>query len=141
MKTNTDKDTSIVQNDEKNVQTNVANNNNTEHVNIAHKNKKKVYQKQHHDPNRTINKPYKFGIPGGPIFLQKKKVTQLIQMNSKSIKPIEVTMIGDHFVINKTAKKPQEPQKPSYLEALLRSEHKKSHVRHTRIKQSSSSQS
>ena len=46
-------------------------------------------------------------------------------MKHKSIKPIEVTMIGDHFVLNKTAKKPQEPQKPSYLEVLIRSENNK----------------
>ena len=68
MKTNKEKDTSIVQKDHNNVETNVANNNNAEHVNIAQKNKKKVHLKQHHDSNRTINKPYQFGIPGGPIF-------------------------------------------------------------------------
>ena len=41
MKTNKEKDTSIVQKDHNNVETNVANNNNAEHVNIAQKTKKR----------------------------------------------------------------------------------------------------
>ena len=68
MENNEDKDTSTVHNDDKSVQTNVANNYNAEHDTNAQKNKKLVYQKQHHDPNRTIKKPYKFGISGGAYF-------------------------------------------------------------------------
>ena len=74
MKNNEDKDRSIVHIDDKCAETHVAKNYNAEHDTNARKNKKMVYQKQHHDPNRTIEKPYKFGIPGGPIFEKKVRL-------------------------------------------------------------------
>ena len=83
--------------------------------------KKMVHKKQHHDPNTTIKKPYKFGIPGGPIFERRGKVTKLIVIKHKKLNLIGVTMIGGKFAVKKTDQNPQESQKSSYLEIASRS--------------------
>ena len=56
---------------------------------------KNIMKKKHHDPNNTKHVAYKFGIPGGAILKRKGNVTKLIEINHKSIKPIEVTVRKD----------------------------------------------
>jgi hypothetical protein len=39
------------------------------------------HKKMHHDPLRTVQKPYRFGIPGGAIFERCGSVTKLVELN------------------------------------------------------------
>ena len=39
------------------------------------------HKKMHHDPLRTVEKPYRFGIPGGAIFERCGSVTKLVELH------------------------------------------------------------
>ena len=65
-------------NEESNKESNDNANANT--VNLK-KPKLSKHQKMHHDPLRTVQKPYRFGIPGGAIFERCGNVTKLIELD------------------------------------------------------------
>ena len=65
-------------NDETNKQSNDNDNPNT--INLK-KPKLSKHKKMHHDPLRTVQKPYRFGIPGGAIFERCGNVTKLVELN------------------------------------------------------------
>ena len=67
-------------------------------------NLKLVYEKKHRDPKTTISKPYKFVIPGDPIFKRKGKITNLVELNHIKLNSIQITMISGVFALDNHVK-------------------------------------
>ena len=53
---------------------------------VSSKKQPTVHQKKHHDASIKITKAYKFGIPGGAVFLRKGKATKLLEYKNKKVR-------------------------------------------------------